>query len=137
MPAADDSQTTATATKDDTILNIPEETLQKFPELVEFIKASPSMNDEERQYWVDVLPIMTDEQIENLSDILTNEKKQIDTINQEYQQDMDDAASKAKKAFDESAYRERKMIRLEAERLEEEKEKENEEALLQEMEGLL
>ncbi|PIZ73514.1 hypothetical protein COY07_01865, partial [Candidatus Peregrinibacteria bacterium CG_4_10_14_0_2_um_filter_43_11] len=33
-------------------LNIPEEVRQKFPDLIPMIEKSPSMNPEERQYWV-------------------------------------------------------------------------------------
>ena len=42
------------------------------------------MNDEERQYWVNILPIMTPEQVQNLRDILTNEKQQLAAIDQKY-----------------------------------------------------
>lgn len=46
------------------------------------------MNDEERQYWINILPIMTGEQVKNLQDILENEKKQLSAIDQKYSQEM-------------------------------------------------
>ncbi len=54
-------------------LNIPEEVQEQFPEIIGLIKESQSMNLEERQYWVDVLPIMTDDQIKNLRGSLEKE----------------------------------------------------------------
>lgn len=54
---------------------IPDEVKEKFPELVSQILVSKSMDDEERNYWFSVLPIMTDEQVNELRDILASEKK--------------------------------------------------------------
>ncbi len=126
-------QTTATVQK---TLTIPEETKAKFPELTEMIQASHSMDDEERQYWVDVLPIMTDDQIVNLRDILTNEKKQIEEANKTYNDGMKTAAAKAIHAFDEAAYKEKKRMRLEAEKQEETVEKTEEEEVLKQLQNL-
>lgn len=130
-----DSTTTATA-KDEDVLVIPEETTADFPELVSMIKDSRSMDDEERQYWVDVLPIMADDQIENLLDILENEKKQIDDANKSYQEGVQSATKEAVSTFDAEAYNEKKRIRLEAENTHESEEREREEALLSELENL-
>ncbi|NOS68224.1 MAG: hypothetical protein HOO67_07780, partial [Candidatus Peribacteraceae bacterium] len=57
--------------------------------LIALIKASESMNDEERQYWINILPIMTPEQIQNLRDILENERKQLAAIDAKYQTEID------------------------------------------------
>lgn len=65
-------------------LVIPEETKQKYPQLIELILHSESMNDEERQYWVNILPIMTEDQTENLRSILSNEKEQLAAIDKKY-----------------------------------------------------
>jgi hypothetical protein len=46
------------------------------------------MNDEERQYWINILPVMTPEQLQNLRDILNNEKKQLAAIDAKYQTDI-------------------------------------------------
>ena len=43
------------------------------------------MNDEERQYWINILPIMTPDQVKNLFDILDNERKQLAAIDAKYQ----------------------------------------------------
>ena len=55
-------------------LVIPDETKKKFPDLIKLILASESMNDEERQYWVNILPVMTPDQISSLRDILETER---------------------------------------------------------------
>lgn len=68
-----------------TQLQIPEETAKKFHDLIELIKGSESMNTDERQYWINILPIMTPEQLKNLTDILTNEKEQLAAIDARYE----------------------------------------------------
>ena len=54
---------------------IPSEAKEKFPELVAMIKVSQTMDLEEKNYWFSVLPIMTEDQIDELRDILESEKK--------------------------------------------------------------
>ncbi|MBU0727540.1 hypothetical protein KKA95_02545 [Patescibacteria group bacterium] len=133
---AEDSATTTQVKDDQSTLNITDDTAKQFPELIVMIKESRSMDDEERQYWVDVLPIMSEEQIQNLRNILNNEKKQIEKANQTYEEGMKGATKKATKAFDEAAYLEKKKARVEAEKLHEQKEKGDEEDLLKELENI-
>lgn len=71
---SDDTKTTGAAVQT-TDLNIPTEVQEKFPDIIELIQVSQSMNKEERQYWINVLLVMSEEQIQNLRDILENEKK--------------------------------------------------------------
>ena len=127
---------TATAVKNEEALDIPEETVKEFPELVEMIKKSHSMDTEERQYWIDVLPIMSEDQVANLRDILDNEKRQIEEANRVYDEGMRTAVKKVKREFDVESYKEKKRALLEAERLHEQEEKEREEATLQELDNL-
>ena len=75
--------------KPSTGVQIPDDLKKKFPELIELILASESMNDEERQYWVNILPVMTTEQIQNLKDILTNEKQQLAAIDRKYAKEIE------------------------------------------------
>ena len=127
----------AVVTTDQTVtLNVPEDIVAKFGDLIELIKGSKSMDDSERQYWVDVLPIMSEDQIQNLRDILDNEKKQLAQAEAAYTEGMDGAVKKATKAFDEEAFKEKKRARMEAERKHEEEEKVSEEQILQELENL-
>ena len=111
-------------------LSIPEEVQKKFSDLVELIKGSQSMNQEERQYWVDVLLIMTPEQVQNLRSILDNEKKQIDEANRALQKGIQEDESKVKLRFDEIRYKEKKRILQEEEKKSETEETKTEEELL-------
>lgn len=65
-------------------LIIPDSTRKQFSALVDLILQSESMNDEERQYWINILPIMTPDQITNLEGILHNEKQQLQAIDEKY-----------------------------------------------------
>ncbi|MFH1012339.1 MAG: hypothetical protein V1760_01185 [Candidatus Peregrinibacteria bacterium] len=130
---ADDPQTAqATPSK----LNIPEETRKQFPDLAPLIEQSSSMNDEERQYWIDVLPIMTEDQLDNLRDILGTEKKQIAEADKTYAKGVQKEADKVKMAFDEGAYRAKKQARVQAEQQHEEDEKKHEDQLLKDIETM-
>jgi len=70
-------------------VQIPEELKTKFPALIDLILHSESMNDEERQYWVNILPVMTPDQIQNLTDILVNEKQQLAAIDRKYAKEIE------------------------------------------------
>ena len=63
---------------------VPPETQEKFGPLVALILGSESMNLEERQYWVNILPVMTPEQLKSLEDILVSEKQQLQAIDAKY-----------------------------------------------------
>ncbi len=130
---ADENKTKAATAS---ALTIPEETAAKFPDFVGLIKGSQSMDDEERQYWIDVLPIMSEDQLGNLRGILTNEKKQIEDTNKSYSKGMGELAEKVTVTFDEAAYFERKKARVAAESREEAVESREEAALLEEMKKL-
>ncbi|MBN2096167.1 hypothetical protein JW752_02075 [Candidatus Peregrinibacteria bacterium] len=119
-----------------TTLTVPDETREKFPELVDMIIGSQSMNDEERQYWVDVLPIMTEEQLDNLREILANEKKQMEEVNKTYEEKAKEGADKGKLEFDESKYKEKKRTREEEETRFEQEEREREARLLEEISSM-
>jgi len=73
-----------TQAQDQDGLVIPDDIREKHSDLIELILSSESMNDEERQYWINILPIMTEDQIENLRGILANEKDQLAAIDQKY-----------------------------------------------------
>jgi len=70
-------------------LTIPADVAAKFPELLGLIQESESMNTEERQYWINILPVMTEEQVHNLHDILDNERKQLQAIDAKYAKEIE------------------------------------------------
>ena len=114
-------------------LNISEEVKEQFPELIELIKGSQSMNHEERQYWVDVLPIMTEDQISNLRGILENEQKQMEEADREYEEGVQEEARIFINKFDQYKYKEKKKARVKVEKRHEMEEAEREKALLEEI----
>ncbi len=73
------------AKKDDDVkVVIPDETKEKYPDLVKMIMDSKSMNNQERNYWLQVLPVMTEEQVQELRDILETEIKKLAEIEKKY-----------------------------------------------------
>ncbi|HCI03481.1 MAG: hypothetical protein QF755_01455 [Candidatus Peribacteraceae bacterium] len=114
-------------------LVIPDETKKKFPDLIKLILASESMNDEERQYWVNILPVMTPDQISSLRDILETEKKQLAEIDKKYSKEIETVGKdKLVKKTDEER-RKRREKRLNKEQAEQSKEMEKAEKLLEDI----
>lgn len=71
-----------------TQFNIPQAVLDKYPELVEMIKKTESMTDEEREYWFQILPIMTEDQVTRLKNILSEEAAQLAKLDDQYQSEL-------------------------------------------------
>lgn len=63
---------------------VPPKLRAQFPVLIDLILHSESMNAQERQYWIDILPIMTPEQVAQLQGILQNEHDQLAAIDAKY-----------------------------------------------------
>ncbi len=118
---ADHTQPTTTG------LVIPPEVQEKFAVQLEMIKASESMNNEERQYWINILPIMSAEQLKNLEDILTNEHQQLAAIDAKYSKESAVVGSQAIIDTMEQKLRSKKTKREQVEQ-EETKEEETKEA---------
>lgn len=83
---------TSAAGSSSTPIVVPADVQEKFGPIVQLILASESMNDDERRYWIDILPAMSPEQIEKLQEILQREKQQLAAIDAKYAQDMQDVA---------------------------------------------
>ncbi|MBU0667530.1 hypothetical protein KJ835_00250 [Patescibacteria group bacterium] len=67
---------------------VPKLVSEKFPDLVDLIKNTESMNEDERDYWFQILPIMTEDQIAKFRDILLTEKNQLDKLDKEYEEEL-------------------------------------------------
>ena len=117
-------------------LVIPDDLKARYPELLELIVRSESMNNEERQYWVNILPIMTPDQVQNLRDILLNERRQLAAIDQKYAKEIEQIgqAQVIKKAAEER--RHKRQERAAAEAADHEDELGTEEDLLKQIEGM-
>lgn len=68
--------------------NIPAVVLEKYGDLVELIKKTESMSDEEREYWFQILPIMTADQVTRLKTILQEESTQLSKLDTQYQDEL-------------------------------------------------
>jgi hypothetical protein len=66
----------------------------KYAELLELIKNTGSMSFDEKEYWVQLLPIMNNAQIKNLQGILGREKKKLAEIDAKYSKKMEDISQK-------------------------------------------
>lgn len=117
-------------------VTISDDLRKKFPDLIALILNSESMNDEERQYWVNILPIMTPEQIQNLRDILDNEKKQLADIDKKYSSQIDTASDQERIAKTDSSRKKRREERSEKEEEHEKNEDAQTEDLLKKIEQL-
>lgn len=87
-PAAGTSGVQAAGTTQDGKFNIPAVVLEKYGDLVELIKKTESMSDEEREYWFQILPIMTADQVNRLKTILQEEANQLSKLDTQYQDEL-------------------------------------------------
>lgn len=68
--------------------NIQEAMRSEYPTLINLIKKTESMDDDERQYWFDIMPSMTPKQIKRLEAILTQERKALAKLEEKYQKEI-------------------------------------------------
>jgi hypothetical protein len=78
----------ATIQKDEVTFQITDELQAKYPELIQLIISTESMDNDERQYWFDIMPSMTDAQIDRLYDILETERKKLQELEVKYQKEI-------------------------------------------------
>ena len=67
---------------------ISDEIQANYPELIKLILETESMEDDERQYWFDIMPSMTDEQIDRLFNILDTERKKLAALEEKYKKEI-------------------------------------------------
>jgi hypothetical protein len=72
----------------DTTFYIADEVQTKYPELIKLILHTESMDDDERQYWFDIMPSMTDSQVDRLYNILETEKQKLEELEDKYQKEI-------------------------------------------------
>lgn len=85
--------------------SIPEAFLIQQNLLIQLILESKSLAEHsEKQNWFNLLPIMSDEQIEKLKDILTREKQKLEEINQKYTQKQTEINQRYQQSFNPATY---------------------------------
>lgn len=67
---------------------ISDEMQASYPELIKLVLATESMDDEERQYWFDIMPSMNDSQIDRLFNILETERRKLEELELKYQEEI-------------------------------------------------
>lgn len=110
--------------------SIPESVKSSYPDLVALLIKTESMNDEERDYWFQVLPIMTEDQIIKLRTILVNERDQLKKIDTEYEDEIKKLNQVHKNDWNAFEAQQKKAAIKHAETLHEEQEIQKEENLL-------
>lgn len=116
--------------------SIPESVKDTFPDLVALLIKTESMNDEERDYWFQVIPIMSEEQIIKLRTILVNEREQLKKIDEEYEGEMQKLGEAHKSDWNAFEAQQKKAAIVQAESQHEETEKNQEADLLKKLEEI-
>lgn len=84
---------------------IPDNFLENEADLVVLILNSRSLaNNNEKQSWFNLIPIMNEEQINKLRDILTKERDKIAEIEAKYEKRKEEIKNTYQTRFDEAAY---------------------------------
>ena len=73
---------------------ISDEVLAQYDELVKMILSTESMDNDERQYWFDIMPSMTESQIDRLYNILDTERNKLEELEVKYQEEIKDLNEK-------------------------------------------
>lgn len=115
---------------------VPALVRDKFPDLVKLIYETESMNEEEREYWLQIMPIMSEEQIVKFRDILVNERDQLAKLDKEYSQEMGKTEKPPVQPLDESKRKETIDKIKQDEAVQQSKEKSEEDALLGQLNSL-
>ncbi len=109
---------------------------EKFPDLVKLIIETESMDLEEREYWLQIMPIMSEEQTVKFRSILVKEKEQLSKIDGQYNSEISRISDKHSAILDEAKLKKR-LDTLKAEEKEaDDAEVAQEEDLLKQLEGL-
>ncbi|MFA6521730.1 MAG: hypothetical protein WCT53_05085 [Candidatus Gracilibacteria bacterium] len=139
QPAAAGAQTGAATTQDQSVFDkfdIPQAVRDQHPDLIPMILQTESMNDDERQYWFQILPIMTDDQILKLREILANEKQQLQKLDKEYDGELKKINDKHVSEWKEFEAKEKRQKLKAAESASSQAEKQTEEELLKKLQEL-
>lgn len=109
---------------------IPKLVREKYPDMIDLIKTTESMDDQERQYWFQIMPIMTAEQVDKFRNILVTEKNQLSELDKEYEDELNRLNEKHLLEWKEFETKEKSRTIKEAEAKSTAEEKQQEEDLL-------
>lgn len=115
---------------------VPKIIREKFTDLVKLIFETESMDQEEREYWLQIMPIMSEEQIVKFRDILVNEKQQLEQLDSKYESEMSSLNNKYVAEIDEAEMRKKMESLKQAEQVGEAGEVSEEAALLEQLKNI-
>ena len=85
--------------------NIPDDMLQSNSDLIVLVLESKSISEQkEKQSWFDLYPLMNQDQIDKLRDILTREKEKLAEIEARYQAKQEEIKRKYEQTYASGAY---------------------------------
>lgn len=116
--------------------DIPETIKKLYPDIIQLILQTESMTDDERQYWFQIMPIMSEDQIKKLREILANEKQQLEQIDKQYTKEVKRINDKHAVEWKAMKEKEKRQKLRTQEGAAETKEKQEEEELLKKLQGL-
>ena len=116
--------------------SVSQKVQETYPELVEMLKNSESIDAEEKQYWFDSLETMDEDQVASLRSILVDEKEQIAKIDAEYEDKNIDAIRDTEKELEKKAQEEREKVRKAEEAKHREQDEERQDELLSMLDDL-
>lgn len=116
--------------------DIPDFVRHNYPGLVPLVLETKSMNDEERQYWFHILPIMTTDQVKKFQDILVTEKEQLQKLDKEYEEELTSINEKQVSSWESESAKAKREAMKEKELTLETEEMSQEEALLQNLDSV-
>ncbi|MDP2103675.1 MAG: hypothetical protein Q8K26_01995 [Candidatus Gracilibacteria bacterium] len=64
------------------------ELIREYADLIILIASTESMDENEKQYWFDIMPSMTDRQCDRLYEILETEKNELEELDKKYKEDI-------------------------------------------------
>jgi hypothetical protein len=110
---------------------IPDYFLENHPDAVILVLNSRSLSkDDEKQNWFNLVPMMNEEQINKLKDILIRERDKIAEIEEKYEKKKEEIREKYQARFDAVSYQKTMSSMKNKEELVREQEKEEAEDLL-------
>ena len=116
---------------DDATVTADQASTDELAQVKQLVETTTALRDEERQYWLDLLPSMNQEQLAQLKDILHTEQKNLDDIDQKYDQQLEAVGEKYLKRWDGEKARADRMKRQEEEKGHIEESQEEAEKLLE------
>lgn len=88
IPSASQSVPLINTPESKATVAVPPDVQSKYPDFIRMITSSALMDDEEKQYWVDVLPEMTAEQLGKLAALLGIERDKTDALDEKYRHEL-------------------------------------------------